>query len=255
MTWKRFRIGILLLVLVCVALDSLLERGRLTSWERPLRVVIYPINGDDSAAAARVINQLTPATFESIERYFTTEGARHQLKHTDLLWIQLAPPLARRPPPIPYGGNALTIAWWSLKQRFWMWRHDNFAGITPELRVLALYYDPRNSPAVPHSTGLSKGRIAITHIFAGQHSSNNIVLAHELLHTLGASDKYDLATGQPVYPAGYAEPERNPVHPQSQAELMGGRIALSATQSEFPRTLGHTRIGPITAAEIGWLAE
>jgi len=35
------------------------------------------------------------------------------------------------------------------------------------------------------------------------------VIAHELLYTLNATDKYDLNTGLPIFPNGYAEPERN----------------------------------------------
>jgi hypothetical protein len=82
--------------------------------------------------------------------------------------------------------------------------------------------------------------------------SNDVVIAHELLHTLGATDKYDLATGLPSHPAGYAEPERAPLHPQSHAELMGGRIPLSGSRAETPESLRRVVIGPATAREIGW---
>ena len=37
---------------------------------------------------------------------------------------------------------------------------------------------------------------------------NNVIVAHEILHTFGATDKYDPATTQPRYPDGYAEPGR-----------------------------------------------
>ena len=30
--------------------------------------------------------------------------------------------------------------------------------------------------------------------------ANDMIIAHELLHTVGASDKYDLASGAPLYP-------------------------------------------------------
>ena len=35
----------------------------------------------------------------------------------------------------------------------------------------------------------------------------NVVLVHEILHTLGATDKYDSKTSSPLYPDGYADPE------------------------------------------------
>ena len=64
-----------------------------------------------------------------------------------------------------------------------------------------------------------------------------MVIAHEILHTLGASDKYDLATLAPLYPGGYAEPERDPLYPQSFAEIMAGRYAADAHTFEMPESL------------------
>lgn len=82
--------------------------------------------------------------------------------------------------------------------------------------------------------------------------ANHVVIAHELLHLVGATDKYDLATGTPVYPEGYAEPPLAPLYPQSTAELMGGRIPLSPEASKMPKDLSECLLGPATAAEIGW---
>jgi hypothetical protein len=78
-----------------------------------------------------------------------------------------------------------------------------------------------------------------------------VVIAHELLHTLGASDKYDPQSLAPVFPDGYAEPDRQPRHPQRLAEIMAGRFALADGQLAMPERLGQTLIGPRTAAEIG----
>ncbi|NIO43671.1 MAG: hypothetical protein GTO41_28055 [Burkholderiales bacterium] len=83
-------------------------------------------------------------------------------------------------------------------------------------------------------------------------AENNIIITHELLHTLGATDKYDLATNQPLYPAGYAEPDIRPLYPQQFSEIMGGRIPVSQVRSVPPQTLDAVLVGPQTAAEIGW---
>ncbi len=80
-----------------------------------------------------------------------------------------------------------------------------------------------------------------------------MVIAHELLHTFGASDKYDLATLQPIYPAGYAEPALRPRLPQSKAEIMGGRTPVDELNAEIPASLADTVIGAETAQEIGLL--
>jgi hypothetical protein len=81
---------------------------------------------------------------------------------------------------------------------------------------------------------------------------NNIVITHELLHTVGASDKYDLGSGAPVFPNGYADRDQDPLYPQQHAEVMAGRRALSAYQWDMPRTLAGVVVGPETALEIRW---
>jgi hypothetical protein len=96
--------------------------------------------------------------------------------------------------------------------------------------------------------------IGVVNAFASprQAGSNKVIIAHELLHTLGASDKYDPATGQPIYPGGYAKPDANPTLPQELAELMGGRVPISTLESRIPRSLDEVIIGPATGQEIRW---
>jgi hypothetical protein len=77
---------------------------------------------------------------------------------------------------------------------------------------------------------------------------------YELLHTFGATDKYDLTTGLPQYPEGFAEPESTPRYPQQHAEIMAGRMPLTATEAVLPDGLEDERVGPLTAREIGWLS-
>jgi hypothetical protein len=77
------------------------------------------------------------------------------------------------------------------------------------------------------------------------------VAAHELFHTLGASDKYD-ATGHATFPGGFAEPERIPLYPQRGAELMARNLPLSPTSERPPETLDELWVGDATATEIGW---
>ena len=80
-----------------------------------------------------------------------------------------------------------------------------------------------------------------------------MVLAHELLHTLTATDKYNLDTTLPTFPDGFAEPDKQPLYPQDLAELMGGRIPINENKAEIPHSLSFTVIGNKTAQEIGWL--
>ena len=82
---------------------------------------------------------------------------------------------------------------------------------------------------------------------------NNVVITHEFLHTLGATDKYELANNQPIFPEGYAEPDQVPLLPQRFAEIMAGRTPVSATEAEIPPGLNSAVIDEKTAREINWL--
>jgi hypothetical protein len=78
------------------------------------------------------------------------------------------------------------------------------------------------------------------------------VAAHELFHTLGASDKYD-ASGRTLLPEGLPEPDRVPLFPQLGAEVMARNRAVSATEEAIPASLDELIVGRLTAQEIGWL--
>ena len=142
--------------------------------------------------------------------------------------------------------------------RYWAWSvPDHGSGPKPDVQLFILYYDPATSSTLPHSIGVQKGLFGIVNAFADRRmeGSNDTVIAHELLHTLGAIDKYSLNTNQPLHPVGFADPDRVPIYPQTHAELMGGRIPLSPSESDIPASLRQVVIGPLTAREIGWTRE
>lgn len=80
------------------------------------------------------------------------------------------------------------------------------------------------------------------------------VAAHELMHTLGASDKYD-ARGRARVPDGLAEPELVPRYPQRYVEIMARNRPVAPDREEPPSSLDELRVGAVTAAEIGWLSD
>jgi hypothetical protein len=252
--FRALRIALLLLILATVAQQAWLARSRAISWHDPLRVAIYPINGDGSAAAARYVASLTPTGLAAIERFFDEEARRHGKDIARPVEIAVAPPLAELPPQPRRGGTALENLLWSLQMRYWAWRHDAVPGMKPQARLFVLFFDPATHDTLPHSVGIDRGMIGLINAYASRAmaGSNAVIITHELLHTLGATDKYDPENGLPVFPQGYAEPERSPRHPQAFAEIMGGRIPLAANRAVIPETLGQTLIGDATAAEIGW---
>ncbi len=73
------------------------------------------------------------------------------------------------------------------------------------------------------------------------------VVAHELFHTLGASDKYD-ANGRAMIPDGLVEAQRVPLYPQRYAEVMTRNLVLAAGSERPPDSLAELGVGTLTAA-------
>jgi hypothetical protein len=253
--WRQLRILVLLLILLFVALNTYFDRVYSTDWDIPLRVAAYPINGDGSEESERFIKQLSTDDFRAIESFFQIEAEKYGVRMDRPIRVSLADKIDELPPIIEPGSGPLTIAWWSLRTRYWVWRvADDKKVVSPDIKLFVLFHDPRQSPSLPHSVGLQKGLFGIVNVFADRRmmGSNDTVIAHELLHTLGATDKYDWNTNAPLHPHGYAEPNREPLLPQRYAELMGGRIPLANGESQIPVSLQQVRVGPFTALEIGW---
>jgi hypothetical protein len=253
---KNFRILILLYVLLMVAVSAWWTKARSTDWNASLVVAIYPINGDGREATTKYIDKLDKDTFTGIEEFFNREAARYQLTIKKPVDIDLAKQINELPPKPP-GNNAsvLSIMAWSLKMRYWSWSMDNY-DYPKDIQVFVIYFDPEVHKKVAHSLGLQKGLIGVVNAFAGRKMTkqNNIVIAHEILHTVGASDKYDPRTNQPLFPIGFAEPDKEPSLPQNKAEIMAGRIPVDVNKAEPARSLRKVLVGEATAIEIRWLA-
>lgn len=256
--WKVIRISVLLIVLLVVAANTWLDRAITTSWDQTLWVGIFPMNADGSAAAEKYIAGLTAEDFASIEEFFERETERHGLSIDRPIRVELYPSPPELPPALAPDANALQTAWWSLKMRMFASSAADVPGRAPSrIRIFVLYHDPATTQSVPHSLGMQKGLLGLVHAYATRSmaASNNIVIAHETLHTVGATDKYDPGSGTPIYPAGFAEPDRDPRYPQRFAEIMAGERAISERVHEMPDSLAGVIVGDVTAAEIGWTRE
>jgi len=255
LTWRNLRIAILLLVLIWAAGHTWLDRIASTGWKETLWVGIFPINGDGTPAAQDYVNALKASEFSDIEAFITREAHRYGKTLTQPVHIELYPPVKQLPPQLERNAGAVGTAWWSLRLRWYAWRAVDLAGhAPPRVRLFVLYHDPHTLDTIPDSHGVQKGLMGVVHAFAlrSMAGSNSIVITHELLHTLGATDKYDPASGAPLFPSGFADPVRKPLYPQNQAEIMAGRRPLSEHDAQMPDALGAVVVGPATAAEIRW---
>jgi hypothetical protein len=255
--FKHIRIFILLMILFIVAMNSWRSRAQAVAWEHPLQVVAYPINGDNSDVSARYIAGLTAGHFQSVDVFMAEQAKRYGVELTYAqapVRVALAPEVKSKPPMPPQSGNFVGVMIWSLRLRYWAWKHGDVDGMPAQVRMFVVFHDPATHPQLAHSIGLEKGLIGVVNAFAAPEmmGQNNVVIAHELLHTVGASDKYDRMTNLPRFPEGYADPSSPQRYPQAMAEIMGGRIPLSETEAAIPESLRYAVIGEATAREIGW---
>lgn len=251
--FKLIRVSILLLVLFFVAVSTLLTQARSTDWDSSLWIKIYPINADGSAAAGRYIDKLNVDAFRSIEDFIGREIGKygHDLKRP--VRVELGNEIAEQPPALDSGPTTLSVMLWSLKIRWWAGSvTEDQDDPAPDVRIFVRYHSPVNEFRLENSVGLQKGMVGVVNAFASrqQMGMNNVIIAHEFLHTLGATDKYDPVNGNPYFPEGYAEPDRRPRFPQRYAEIMGGRIAVSEFDAMVPMGLRYAVIGEKTATEI-----
>ncbi len=242
-------------VVVLTALMQVWQEYRLSQWRTPLNVALYPVNADASPVVDAYISQLHAQDFEVLDRFFSQEALRYHLALRRPVSFYLGPRVMEVPEPPPaLDSHWLDIMAWSLKFRWFGWCHQPDIGRPVDIRLYLLYYDPAQHPHLRHSTALHKGRIGRVNLFADEknHATNTVIVAHELLHTLSATDKYDLRTGLPLFPQGYAEPYVQPLYPQSKAELMAGKIPKTPAKARMARGLDEVIIGRPTAREIGW---
>jgi hypothetical protein len=254
-SFRNIRIILLLALLAFVAIYTKEQRIYSTSWLEPLEVVIFPINADGSTDCTNYIANLGDDSFAAIDRFTAREAKRYKLYQEQPTHTVLGPTIDNLPPtPPPSNSNVIKIALWSLKLRYWVWQNTPDGYSENSVKMFVLYHSPNTGNSTLDSLGLEKGLLGIVNAFASEKQSkqNKIVITHELLHTVGATDKYDSA-GNPMFPHGYARPERKPLFPQYRAEIMAGRIAKSKSASEMAMSLESCVIGNKTAHEISWL--
>ena len=252
--FKAIRIGLLLLILFFVIVNTWLTQARSTDWENSLWVKIYPINADGSEATSRYIDSLEVRHFEEIEAFIATEATNYGRNVPRPVRVELGQEVGRQPPALDGTPSMLDVMLWSLKMRWWVGDvTDGQDAIEPDVSIFVRYHQAEGVYVLENSVGVQKGMFGIVNAYTGRRhrGRNNVIIAHEFLHTLGATDKYELGTGQPIAPDGLAEPDRKPLYPQRLAEIMGGRIALAADDAVIPQSLSYAIIGPVTAGEIG----
>jgi hypothetical protein len=182
------------------------------------------------------------------------EAERYDRATSASIEIRLGGIIESQPPAPPRNDSALDAIVWSLQMRYWAYRNTDTDDPSTQVKMFLLYFDPAQNNRLDHSTGLQNGLLGRVNVFASHDMAkqNNVIITHEFLHTLGATDKYDPSTNQPLYPVGYAEPDHQPLLPQRFAEIMAGRTPVTQSVATIPESLNGVVIGDLTASEINW---
>lgn len=254
----RLRVSLLLCALVLVlawgARDWSDRRAR-TSWQRPLRIALVLVEREP--VPERTLALLNTRSFE-LERRLAQEYARHTGRDfTPFELVVRGPVRVTEEPPSAQSDSTVDL----LRRGFELWRWTS--AVDSEARV-ELGYDSRIYLVLKPAAGGGlafvegeseyRGRVGIAQADIAQDTLDFslFVAAHELLHTLGASDKYDGA-GRAIFPQGFAEPKKVPLFPQPAAEVMARNRPFAPGSERPPETLSELVVGETTAREIGWL--
>ena len=256
-TFRRIRIGLLLGVLVfTVAWGATRSWHRWArgNWQRPLQVglVLLSPGGDVGTENWRRGAVALAARLDAeMARWRGPGGSAFQISVVGpVAWsgtLPFSPPSAS---PLDRLGHAVEV--WRTVRDIDRGADGSVGGF--DVRVFFLC-----APLGEGQLGFAEGSGAVNGEVAfvrgscqGDLSLSLQAVGHELLHTVGATDRYD-AGGHARGPEDLADPDRVPPYPQLHAEWMVGEVPIAPGRGRLPESLEELRIGPVTAREIGWI--
>lgn len=258
-TFRRVRIALLLAALVVAAGWAHAvrrDRGQRSDWDRTLAVQVVLLAADPQAPGARLLSASLPA----LEQRLAQEMARHRGPGPAPFSLEVRGPVAwQEPLPLhPAGEGALArvrhawVLWRTLR------RIDEATGPASgpaDARIyVALEAAVAGARTFAEGSGALGGEVGMVRaaVVPGDATLALAAIAHELLHCLGASDKYD-AAGHAEEPQGLVEAGRTPRYPQRFAEWMVGEVPTGPGRGRLPASLDELAVGEATAREIGWI--
>ena len=255
---RRFRLwgllGLLAATLSWAAHDIYSRRAR-NEWQRPLEVAVALVQlaSTDPAASSALRARFSVLEASLASEYHRYGGTLPRPVH----FILFGPVSVDRGPPADPDSSLLGLVQHAYAQ--WRWTHAVDLGTDLpargfDSRIYVLLRPPHDSTRswVEGSSELG-GRVGLARIELTPATVDLalFVVTHELLHTLGASDKYD-ANGRALIPDGLVEPNRVPLYPQRFAEVMTRNLVLAPGSERPPESLAELGVGATTAREIGW---
>lgn len=261
--WTRYRqmaaFGILLVVLV-VSARIYYNDNRKLDWDRTYNVALVEVVYDSKEDKAKGLSMSGRDLLQhSLEKWFESEAKRIYKSNIKPFRFKLLGPVFSQElaPPLPLTDDNL---WAKYKQTSTFINYFNNqlleTGANPDDYDIKLYLyiypaDKREDYEKQHSVGTTRGRFGVVFLPVGKQSTGRTLclIAHETLHTVGASDKYD-ENHFTLFPDGYFEPTKR--YPQEFAEIMSLAFPIAPGKEKDAENLDLSRVGEKTAIEIGW---
>ncbi len=256
----RIRVAVLLAVLgfVCLyAWADIRSRQARTTWERPVSVAVVLL--EMGRVSPQVVSEFK-ARAGALEDQLANERRRHRPGGSRPFSLSVFGPvsIAMRPPE-PKSNELTALA----RHAFDEWsylrdvhgRMNGFDAAGYDSRIYVVIKPARGGAQFVEGRSQQGGRIGVVDVDLNSEMVDFAwcVVAHELMHTLGASDKYS-SSGQALVPQGLAEPDKRPRFPQSHVEIMARNRPLGSGRETQPEKLTELRVNRYTATEIGWLS-
>jgi hypothetical protein len=252
--WRVLLLAVVLFVTGAWAVGVTRARAARRAWTEPLRVAVVVV-APEAVPAGEV--QAVARGLRALEARLAAEAWRYRPGAPAPFAFDVHGPVRAAPPPLPpaAGGPqrlAHALALWRALRAV----HAAADGFVPGAYDARLYLAldaASGARRFAEGAGEAGGEVGL--VRAGVDPADPTLaveaLAHELLHCLGATDKYG-ADGHALAPAGLADPDRSPRYPQPRADLMGVEVALGPGDGRLPASIDELAVGPATAAEIGW---
>ncbi|MBI2395789.1 MAG: hypothetical protein HYV09_39860 [Deltaproteobacteria bacterium] len=238
------------------AASTLRRRHARTEWSRSLDVALVLVrDGPIDPGALEALRARVPA----LEEKLTAELHRYRgAPDRPFRFVVRGPVELHAPRPEPAGEGTFDLAKhaWAL----WRWtaRLDEAAALDTgayDARVYVVLKAPATATRrFVEGASEQGGRIGMLEVDldASMVDFALFVTTHELLHTIGALDKYG-PDGNARIPDGLGDPEAHPLFPQTLAEPMARGRVIAPGREEPPDSLEMLRVGKATAREIGWI--
>ncbi len=247
LAFRNLRVALLIAVMACIGLWGWARQRRLdsrTQWQRPLLVSVVLVS--QTAPRSAVLERWRLAT-EALGPWVTRESNRYrpQVQWAPVQFTLAQAAVVETLPTAPESAQE-TVSFERALDDI-----DRSVGV--HRNDATLYVVLSSKARQVEGIGEAGGRRGL--IFAGLDATEvtleSVALVHELLHCLGASDKYDQA-GHARVPSGLVAPAQEPLFPQPAAEVMVGERPTGPEQGEPIQSLDEVQVGPVTAREIRW---